>query len=73
MEILGKCVSLRRKIRINKQQYLYNNLKQKTIMKRKKYERATMQVVELQQQAHLLQASGQVQATMNGEWEESDI
>ena len=50
-----------------------NNLKQKTIMKRKKYERATMQVVELQQQAHLLQASGQVQATMNGEWEESDI
>ena len=42
-------------------------------MKRKKYERATMQVVELQQQAHLLQASGQVQATMSGEWEESDI
>ena len=32
-----------------------------------------MQVVELQQQAHLLQASGQVQATMNGEWTEEDI
>ena len=44
-------------------------------MKRKKYERATMQVVELQQQQHLLQASGQaeVQATMSGTWEESDI
>ena len=42
-------------------------------MKRKKYERATMQVVELQQQAHLLQASGQVQATMNGTWTEEDI
>ena len=73
MEIIGKCVSLRRKIRINKQQYLYNNLKQKTSMKRKKYERATMQVVELQQRTPLLQASGQVQATMDGEWEESDI
>ena len=42
-------------------------------MKRKKYERATMQVVELQQQAHLLQASGQVQATMNSTWTEEDI
>ena len=29
-----------------------------------------MQVVKLQQQAHLLQASGQVNATMNGTWEE---
>ena len=47
-------------------------------MKRKKYERATMQVVELQQQAHLLQASGQgksaeVTATMNSTWTEEDI
>ena len=32
-----------------------------------------MQVVELQQRTPLLQASGQVQATMSGEWEESDI
>ena len=47
-------------------------------MKKKKYERATMQVVELQQQAHLLAGSGQgksaeVTATMTGTWEESDI
>lgn len=42
-------------------------------MKRKKYERATMQVVELQQRTPLLQASGQVQATMNGTWTEEDI
>ena len=44
-------------------------------MKKKKYERATMQVVKLQQQAHLLAGSGQaeVQATMNGTWTEEDI
>ena len=42
-------------------------------MKRKDYQKPTMQVVELQQQAHLLQASGQVQATMNGTWTEEDI
>ena len=47
-------------------------------MKRKAYERATMQVVELQQQAYLLAGSGQgksaeVTATMNGEWTEEDI
>lgn len=39
-------------------------------MKRKDYQKPTMQVVKLQQQAHLLQASGQVNATMNGTWEE---
>lgn len=34
-----------------------------------------MQVVMLQHQAHLLQASvnGQVNATMNGTWEEENI
>ena len=32
-----------------------------------------MQVVKLQQQAHLLQASSQVNATMNSTWEEEDI
>ena len=47
-------------------------------MKRKKYERATMQVVELQQQAHLLAGSGQgksaeVTATMETEWTEENI
>ena len=42
-------------------------------MKKKLYERPTMQVVKLQQQAQLLAASGQVGATMNTEWEEEDI
>ena len=44
-------------------------------MKRKNYERPTMQVVKLQHQAHLLQASvnGQVNATMESTWEEEDI
>ena len=45
---------------------------------KKKYEKPAVQVVELQQQAHLLQASGQgksaeVTATMNGEWTEENI
>ena len=47
-------------------------------MKRKKYERATMQVVKLQQQAHLLAGSEQgksaeVTATMSEPWTEEDI
>lgn len=40
-------------------------------MKRKDYEKPTMQVVQLRQQPQLLQAS--VNATMNGTWEEEDI
>ena len=44
-------------------------------MNKKDYLKPTMQVVKLQHQAHLLQASvsGQVNATMNSEWEEEDI
>ena len=42
-------------------------------MKRKDYEKPAMEVVELQHQTHLLQASGEVSATMNDEWEEEDI
>ena len=41
-------------------------------MKRKKYERPTMDVVELKQTG-MLMTSGQVNATMNGTWEEEDI
>jgi len=44
-------------------------------MKKKQYQKPTMQVVQLQQQTHLLQASasGEVNATMNTEWEDVDI
>ena len=44
-------------------------------MKRKDYQRPTMKVVKLQHQTHLLQASasGEVNATMNNEWEDVDI
>jgi len=42
-------------------------------MKKKQYQKPTMKVVKLQQQTHLLQASGQVNATMDNEWEEEDI
>ena len=43
-------------------------------MKRKDYERPTMKVVELQHRTMLLQASGQVQATIDDTpWEEVDI
>jgi hypothetical protein len=44
-----------------------------TSMKKKEYERPTTQVVQLKQQAYLLQASAQVNATMNGTWTEEDI
>ena len=42
-------------------------------MKKKDYQRPTMQVVKLQHQQHLLQASAQVNATMNSTWEGEDI
>ena len=44
-------------------------------MKKKDYQKPTMQVVKLQQQTHLLQASasGEVNATMNRTWVEEDI
>ena len=47
----------------------------KTSMKKKEYERPTTQVVQLKQQAYLLQASatGDVNATMDGTWTEEDI
>ena len=40
--------------------------------KKKFYEKPTMKVVKLQHTG-MLMASGQVSATMNGEWEEEDI
>ena len=42
-------------------------------MKRKDYQKPTMKVVMLQHQTHLLQASGQVNATMDNEWEDVNI
>ena len=44
-------------------------------MKKKEYEKPTMQVVKLKQQTHLLQASGQVNASLSndGVWTEEDI
>ena len=45
-------------------------------MKKKEYERPTMQVVQLKQQPTLLQSSvnsGDVNATMNGTFYEEDI
>jgi hypothetical protein len=41
-------------------------------MKRKKYEKPSVEVVELKQTG-MLMTSGQVNATMNGTWEEEDI
>lgn len=41
-------------------------------MKRKDYQKPTMNVVKLQHQAHLLQASGEVNATMRGTFTETD-
>ena len=40
---------------------------------KRKYEKPSQRVIELKHQTHLLQTSGQVQATMNTEWEEEDI
>ena len=44
-------------------------------MKKKDYQTPTMNIVQLQHQAHLLQSSvsGQVNATMDSTWEEEDI
>jgi len=42
------------------------------MMKRKDYQKPTMQVVMLQHQTHLLQASGGVNATMSGKFTEKD-
>ena len=44
-------------------------------MKKKDYQTPTMQVVKLQHQTHLLQASvsGEVNATMNDTWEEENL
>ena len=42
-------------------------------MKKKMYEKPTTKVVQLKQQPTLLQASAQVNATMNGTWEEEEI
>ena len=42
-------------------------------MKKKEYERPTMQVVQLKQQPQLLAGSEQVNATMNGTWTEETI
>ena len=41
-------------------------------MKKKLYQKPTMNVVKLQHQAHLLQASGEVKATMSGTFTETD-
>lgn len=42
-------------------------------MKKKEYERPTMQVFELKQQPQLLAGSAQVDATMESTWTEEDI
>ena len=41
-------------------------------MKKKEYERPTMQVVQLKQTG-MLMTSGNVNATMDGEWTEEDL
>ena len=43
------------------------------MMKKKLYEKPAMQVYELKQQPQLLQASAQVDATMDGTWTEETI
>lgn len=40
---------------------------------KKDYQTPATRVVKLQHQAHLLQASAQVNATMNSTWQEEDI
>ena len=42
-------------------------------MKKKMYEKPAVQVYELKQQPQLLAGSEQVDATMNGTWEEEEI
>ena len=41
--------------------------------KKKKYEKPSMKVFELKQQPQLLAGSAQVDATMNGTWQEENI
>ena len=55
--------------------FFYYQFKKLNKDEEKKYEKPTMQVVELQQQAHLLAGSSQaeVNATMSGTWTEEDI
>ena len=40
---------------------------------KRKYEKPSQTVIKLRHKTHLLQTSGQVQATMNTEWDEEDI
>ena len=42
-------------------------------MKKKQYEKPSLEVVELKQQPVLLAGSEQVNATMDGTWTEQDI
>ena len=42
-------------------------------MKKKSYEKPTMEVVKLQHQAQLLQTSGDVNASMPNPWEEETV
>ena len=42
-------------------------------MKKKSYEKPTMQVVKLKQQPTLLQTSGDVNASMPNPWEEETV
>ena len=41
-------------------------------MKRKDYQKPMMEVIECEQEVQLLQASGQVRATVNSTWEEDN-
>lgn len=43
------------------------------MIEKRKYEKPSMEVFKLQHQAHLLQVSGDVNATMNDTWTEEDI
>ena len=42
-------------------------------MRKKMYEKPTMEVLECEQEVQLLAGSAQVDATMNGIWEEEEI
>ena len=59
--------------RLNSMTFITNKIKLIKFMKKKEYERPSTRVIELKHQTHLLQTSGQVQATMNTEWEEEDF
>lgn len=50
----------------------YDKLKHKYKMKKKLYEKPTMIVVKVKQHG-MLMTSGQVDATMDGTWQEEDI